>query len=112
MLKPNISEVTSDDVYSSLFPRKDHGSVAKQLRKIAAAKPDHLHDSRYDELSKKFNIDVNTYQYIIRKMRIVGMIKKHRHTYYADRRFGRYLRKFAMSEQNHCDDLGIPLEEE
>lgn len=109
LIKPNMTEVTSDDVYYSLF--KEDEDTAKALRKIAAKKPDHLHDSRYEELSKKFNINVNRYQYILRKMKDVGMIKKHGHVYYADRRFARFMRRFAMAEQEHCDDLGIPLKE-
>jgi len=122
-VRPNKAEITSDDVFDMIFYRnresrtgakdqKHYGGIAKEIVKIAASKPEHLHDSRYEELAKNFNISVNEYLFIIKRLRLLGILRKKGHKIVAIRSFTRYTRRLSLSLQNFCDDLGIPLEEQ
>ena len=119
-LEPKM-EVTSDEIFRYIFYRfrkskgsdeKRHPEAAKKIVQMAATKPDHLPDSQYEAVSEKLGVTVSEYQHIIKKLRMLGIIKKSSGKYYACRDFARFLRRMAMSMQNFCDDLGIPLEEE
>ena len=65
-IKPNRAEITSDDIFESLFYRyrtsktgakdeKHYGSIAKEIVKLAARKKVHLLDSQFNEMMEKFN---------------------------------------------------------
>jgi hypothetical protein len=118
---PNKAEITSDDIYEMIFYRnrqsksgnkdsKRYGMIAKELVAIAAKKPDYLHDSRYEELSKHYAVTVNEYNFILKRLKLIGMVRKKGHVFVTIRGFGRYLRRLSLTMQNYCDDLGIPLE--
>ena len=122
-VRPNQAEITSENIYEMIFYRnrqsksgdkdsKRYGMIAKELVAIAAKKPDYLHDSRYDELSKHYTITVNEYNFILKRLKLLGVVRKKGHTFVAIRGFGRYLRRLSLAMQNYCDDLGIPITKE
>ena len=121
-LEPKM-EVTSSDIFRYIFYRnrksvtgsaneKNHGLVALEIFKMAASKPEHLPDNQYESVAAELNVTVSEYQHIVKKMRMLGMIKKSHGKYYAIRDFAKYLRRMGMAMQNFCDDQGIPLENE
>ena len=116
-------EVTSASIFDFIFYRfrkskgysshgKRHPEAAKAIFEMAASKPDHLPDNQYEAMSEDLGITIPEYQHIVRKMRMLGMIKKSKGRYYASRDFAKFLRRMSMAMQNYCDDCGIPLENE
>ena len=115
-IKPNKAEITSDDIFDSIFYRyrasktgakdeKHYGSIAKEIVKLAARKKVHLLDSQYNEMMKKFNISMGEYYNILRKLKIAGWIRKDGHTFKAIRKFARGQRKRARAAEDFCEDL-------
>lgn len=121
-IEPNKAEISSDDIFQWVFYRtrttgtkskdsKNYPHIAKELVILAAKKP-HLHDSRHEELAKKYDCSQHEFHFILGKLRMAGFLRKQGHIYYADRRFARVLRQAAMTMMLFCDDLGIPIERE
>lgn len=120
-INPNKALIDQREIYSMIFYRgskdsedpkyKDTPSIAEEIVRLAARKKEHLHDSEYIDLCKKFDISAHEFQYIVRKLKKIGLLRKDGHIYSADRKFARYLRRLSMALQEHCDDLKIPLED-
>jgi len=114
-LTPNNNDIKSDDVLKMIFYRhrgspgasKDQKHYEEQAKKIIqlSASREHLYDNAYKQVSKDLNLQLHEYHFIIKKLKLAGIIYKRKGIYRVDNKFLEHLHKLFTVWRDFMDEL-------